>query len=64
MKLPFPGRRLISASRRKYKRGKEKKKLVVKVPAGVSEGTKIRLRGMGQKGGIPGDLYVTVRIKN
>jgi len=48
----------------KYKRGKEKKKLVVKVPAGVSEGTKIRLRGMGQKGGIPGDLYVTVRIKN
>lgn len=48
----------------KYKRGKENKKLVVKVPAGVNEGTKIRLRGMGQKGGIPGDLYVTVRIKN
>jgi len=48
----------------KYKRGKEKKKLVVRVPAGVNEGTKIRLRGMGQKGGIPGDLYVSVRIKN
>ena len=47
-----------------YKRGKEKKKLVVKMPAGVSEGTKIRLKGMGQKGGIPGDLYITVRIKN
>jgi len=47
-----------------YKRGKEKKKVVVKVPAGVREGTKIRLRGMGQKGEIPGDLYVTVRIKN
>jgi DnaJ-class molecular chaperone len=47
-----------------YERGKEKKKLVVKVPAGVSEGTRIRLTGMGLKGGIPGDLYVTVRIKN
>jgi DnaJ-class molecular chaperone len=48
----------------KYKRGKEKKKLVVKVPAGVTDGTKMRLRGMGLKGGNPGDLYVTVRIKN
>ena len=48
----------------KYQRGKERKKLVVKVPAGVTNGTKIRLRGMGLKGGSPGDLYVTVRVKN
>ena len=47
-----------------YKRGKEKKKLMVKVPAGVTEGTRIRLRGMGLKGNPPGDLYVITRIKN
>jgi curved DNA-binding protein len=48
----------------KYNRGKEKKKLVVKVPAGVTEGTRIRLKGMGLKGNPPGDLYVIVRVKS
>jgi DnaJ-class molecular chaperone len=48
----------------KYKRGEEKKKLVVKVPPGVTRGTRIRLRGMGLKGQIPGDLYLTVRIND
>jgi DnaJ-class molecular chaperone len=48
----------------KYKRGKEKKKLMVKVPAGVTEGTRIRLKGMGLKGNPSGDLYVIVRIKS
>jgi DnaJ-class molecular chaperone len=48
----------------KYQRGKEKKKLVVKVPAGVTDGAKVRLKGMGLKGGSPGDLYLTVRIEN
>ena len=47
----------------RYKRGKEKKKLVVKVPPGVTQGTRIRLRGMGLKGATKGDLYVTVTIK-
>jgi len=47
-----------------YKRGKEKKKLVVKVPAGVTGGTRIRLKGMGLKGNPPGDLYVITRIRN
>jgi DnaJ-class molecular chaperone with C-terminal Zn finger domain len=47
----------------KYKRGKEKKKLMVKIPPGVTENTKIRLKGMGLKGGISGDLYITVSIK-
>ncbi|MDY7018860.1 MAG: DnaJ domain-containing protein [Chloroflexota bacterium] len=47
-----------------YKRGKEKKKLMVKVPPGVTQGTRIRLKGMGLRGQIPGDLYVTVRIKH
>ena len=48
----------------KYKRGKERKKLVVKVPSGVTEGTRIRLKGMGLKGRTPGDLYITINIKN
>ena len=48
----------------KYKRGREKKKLIVKVPPGVSQGTRIRLRGMGLEGRTPGDLFVTVRIRS
>lgn len=47
-----------------YKRGKERKGLVVKVPAGVTQGTRIRLKGMGLKGNPFGDLYVITRIKN
>ena len=47
----------------KYKRGKEKKKLVVTVPPGVTQGTKVRLRGMGLEGQTPGDLFITVKIK-
>lgn len=48
----------------KYKRGKEKKKLVVKVPPGVTQGMKVRLRGMGLEGTTPGDLFITVKIKS
>ncbi len=48
----------------KYNRGKEKKRLVVKVPAGVTEATRIRLKRMGLSGIIPGDLYVTIRIRS
>lgn len=37
--------------------------LMVKVPAGISSGTRLRLRGMGkQQDGRQGDLYVTVRV--
>jgi len=48
----------------KYKRGKEKKKLIVKVPPGVTQGTKVRLKGMGLQGRTPGDLFVTVKIRS
>jgi DnaJ-class molecular chaperone len=48
----------------KYKRGREKKKLIVKVPPGVTQGTKVRLRGMGLEGRTPGDLFITVKIKS
>lgn len=47
-----------------YKRGKETKKLVVKIPAGVTTGTRIRLKGMGLvHGKKSGDLYLRIRIK-
>jgi DnaJ-class molecular chaperone len=48
----------------KYKRGREKKKLIVCVPPGVIRGTRIRLRGMGLEGKTPGDLFINVRIKS
>ena len=48
-----------------YKRNGRKKKLMVKIPAGIKSGTKIRLKGMGaQKGKKSGDLYLHVRIKD
>ena len=37
----------------------------VRIPAGVDEGQRIRLKGKGGSGGVngtPGDLYVTVRV--
>jgi DnaJ-class molecular chaperone len=45
---------------------RESKKLVVKIPAGIREGQRIRLAGMGGKGkagGKPGDLYLKVHIR-
>jgi molecular chaperone DnaJ len=43
-----------------------KRKLTVKVPAGVDEGTRIRVGGEGEAGvrnGPPGDLYIFVHMK-
>ena len=42
------------------------RKLEVAIPAGIEDGTQIRLRGEGEagyKGGGPGDLYVLVRVR-
>ncbi len=48
-----------------YQRNGQVKKLMVKVPPGVSSGTKIRLKGMGMVAGKKsGDLYLHVRIKS
>lgn len=49
-----------------YFHKKLSKRLVVHVPAGIREGQKIRLTGMGKKGsggGSSGDLYLKVHIK-
>lgn len=46
-------------------RVREKKKLKVKIPAGIEDGGKIRLRGMGNpgtNGGRDGDLIITVNV--
>jgi DnaJ-class molecular chaperone len=50
----------------KYKDRREKKEWVVKIPARVSHGQQIRLRGMGahgKNGGDRGDLYIKVRFQ-
>jgi len=39
---------------------------MIKIPAGISDGQKIRLAGMGEEGSggaKPGDLYLKVHIK-
>lgn len=49
----------------RVKRGSETQTIEVTIPAGVDEGTKLRMRGAGMPGSghaPPGDLIVTVRI--
>ncbi|MEW6034207.1 MAG: DnaJ domain-containing protein [Chloroflexota bacterium] len=46
-----------------YRRGNATKRLIVKIPAGVKGGTRIRLKGMGLEGQVPGDLYVKVKVE-
>src|SRR3989338_256917 len=46
--------------------GRESKRLEVKIPPGVREGSKIRMSGEGlpgKSGGEPGDLYLVVKLK-
>ncbi len=46
-----------------YMRGNAVKRLMVKIPAGTKNGTRIRLKGMGTEGQVPGDLYVMVKVR-
>ncbi len=49
-----------------YFQRKRKKKLVIKIPAGIRDGQRIRLAGMGEPGkaqGPDGDLFLKVKIK-
>ena len=50
----------------RHMRGDNPRDLLVKIPAGIREGQKIKLRGLGEEGrngGAPGDLYLKVRIR-
>jgi len=46
-----------------YDRGGKRTRLMVKVPPGITDGMRVRLRGMGLPGNPPGDLYVQVRVR-
>jgi len=46
-----------------FQRGNQEKVIEVDVPPGIASGNKIRLRGIGQEGRTPGDLYLSVEIK-
>ncbi len=49
-----------------HKKQGRHKKLMVKIPPGINNGQRIRLKGMGapgKNGGEPGDLYLEIRIK-
>jgi len=48
-----------------YPRGEKKEKLSVRIPPGVSPGTKLRIANKGLEavnGAVPGDLYLLIRI--
>ncbi|MDD4984818.1 MAG: DnaJ domain-containing protein [Dehalococcoidales bacterium] len=49
-----------------YQRQGKTRNLIVKIPPGIRDGQRIRLKGMGspgEAGGAPGDLYLQVKIK-
>jgi len=53
-------------ARMAIKRGDKTEKLTVKIPAGVDNGSKVRVAGKGHagiNGGEPGDLYINIKVR-
>ncbi len=53
-------------ARLEIRRGDSSEKITVKIPAGVDNGSKVRIAGKGHpgfNGGGPGDLFINIRIK-
>jgi len=47
-------------------RARKTRRVKIKIPAGIDNGSHLRLRGQGEaglRGGSPGDLYVSIRVK-
>ena len=64
--LYLPPQKALQGGPYAYYLRRQSKKLVVKIPAGIREGQRIRLAGMGKKGkagGKPGDLFLKVHIR-
>jgi DnaJ-class molecular chaperone len=64
--IPLEPRQAQEGEKVKYFNRQRSKELVVTIPAGMRDGQKIRLKGMGafgQDGGESGDLYLTVQIR-
>ncbi|MFW6147728.1 MAG: DnaJ C-terminal domain-containing protein [Thermodesulfobacteriota bacterium] len=50
-----------------YRIGGKQEQVRVNIPAGITDGKKLRLSGMGQPGpdgGTPGDLYIKIKVLN
>jgi DnaJ-class molecular chaperone len=66
LKIDFMHAALGSEFKITVTRGHTKEKLLVKIPPGVDEGSRVKLSGKGNpgvKGGPPGDLYIIPHIK-
>ena len=56
---------LLASNARARGESRNRKRVLVKVPAGVDSGTRLRLRGEGEsgyRGGAAGDLYVRIEV--
>jgi DnaJ-class molecular chaperone len=63
--LPLERDEVIFATTKElsFKRNGKMEKLLVKIPAGIRDGTVLRLRGMGKsRAGMAGDLYLKVKL--
>ncbi len=66
LKIDFMHAALGSEFKITVTRGKRSEKITVKIPAGVDDGSKVKLSGKGNpgvKGAPPGDLYIITRVK-